>query len=150
MQTFILYAHSWLRWLVLIAGILAVVKSYQAWKGKLPYQKSDKTRGAIFIGSLHLQLLIGIYTLTNFLSSIPLPFGEIMKEKQLRFFVMEHSVVMILAIVIAQVGSILSKKAATDELKHKKAFVFFLIALILILLMIPMGMMGVSRPLFRM
>jgi hypothetical protein len=150
MNNFILILHSWLRWAVLLAGIWAVVKSYSAWKNKSPYLPADKTRATIFMSTLHSQLLIGIMAYLNFMSSIAIPMSEVMKEKELRFFAVEHSLMMFIAIVIAQIGSIVSKKAATDELKHKKAFIYFLIALLLILLMIPMGMMGVSRPWFRM
>jgi hypothetical protein len=46
-------------------------------------------------------------------------------------------------------GSILVKKTDIDSLKHKRILLWSGIAMILILAMIPMGMMGVSRLLFR-
>jgi hypothetical protein len=51
--------------------------------------------------------------------------------------------------ILAQVGRIALKKSASDTLKHKKAFIYFSIALILVLLMIPWGIWNPHRPLFR-
>jgi hypothetical protein len=50
---------------------------------------------------------------------------------------MEHSTMMIIAIVFITLARILSKKATTDEAKFKKLFTFSLIALILIIVAIP-------------
>jgi membrane protein DedA with SNARE-associated domain len=72
-----------------------------------------------------------------------------MKDPTARFFGMEHVGVMILAAILAQVGRIALKKAPSDTLKHKKAFTYFAIALVLVLLMIPWGIWNPARPLFR-
>jgi hypothetical protein len=73
-----------------------------------------------------------------------------MKNSELRFWSVEHMMGMIIGIAIAQIGSIKAKKQATDPLKYKTAFVWFTVALIFILLMIPFGIWNVERPFFRM
>jgi hypothetical protein len=59
--------------------------------------------------------------------------GLAMKEPALRFWTVEHAIVMILAVVLITIGRAKSKKAATDELKHKKGAIFYTLALLLIL-----------------
>ena len=54
-----------------------------------------------------------------------------------RFFAMEHLVGMLIAIVIFHVGRSKSKKAIDDASKHKNAFVYYLIGLLIILASIP-------------
>jgi hypothetical protein len=56
----------------------------------------------------------------------------------------EHSFVMLLAVVCAHVGGILSRKGKTEMAKYRGAAVAFIISLLLILGGIPWW-----RPLFR-
>lgn len=149
--TVLLTLHSWSRWLVLVFGLIAIYRAYTGWKGRRPYLGADNGMGASFVGSIHLQVLLG-FALYFGLS----PWGlnamkqaGAMKDPTARFFGMEHIAVMLVAAVLAQVGRSLSKKAADDTSKHKKAFTYFSIALVLVLLMIPWGIWNPARPLFR-
>ena len=63
--------------------------------------------------------------------------GEVMKNPVARFFAVEHITMMLIAIVLIHIGRARSKKALTDLAKHKAAFWFYLIALLLILAGIP-------------
>lgn len=56
-----------------------------------------------------------------------------MKDATLRFWAVEHGFTMLIAIVLITLGRVLSKKAATSELKFKKGAIFYTIAFILIL-----------------
>lgn len=138
-ETF-LFIHSWLRWIVLVLALLVIVKSFLGWQGKKTYGKGDNALSASFVGSLHLQLLIGL-VLYFFLSPITTSafqdFGGAMKAASIRYWAVEHIFVMILAVIIAQIGRTRSKKAGTDVKKFKNATIFYLIALVLILSRIP-------------
>ena len=83
------------------------------------------------------------------MQSIMADFGGSMKVKELRFWSVEHMTGMIIGIVIAQIGSIKSKKASSDTSKFRIACVYFGIGLLIILLMIPFGIWNPERPLFR-
>ena len=73
-----------------------------------------------------------------------------MKEPMLRFFTMEHGLMMIIAWVLVHAGRISVKKAVTPEAKFKKTLIYFGIALLLILLAIPWPFREtVARPWFR-
>jgi hypothetical protein len=147
----LLILHSWLRWFVLGAGLLAVVRAYSGWQGRRPFTKGDNGISAAFSGFMWLQVIVGLGLYFG-LSPVGLKAMKVagaMKDPTTRFFGMEHVVVMILAAILAQVGRIALKKAPSDTLKHKKAFTYFAIALVLVLLMIPWGIWNPGRPLFR-
>jgi NADH:ubiquinone oxidoreductase subunit 2 (subunit N) len=60
-----------------------------------------------------------------------------MKNNVFRFFTVEHSLMMLIAIVLITVGHSKAKKATTDEKKFKTLAIFFTLALIIILAAIP-------------
>jgi len=152
LYTFTLVLHSWNRWLILIAGILVLAAAIKGLTSGSAFTSFQKRWSLIFISSLHLQLLVGLvmyFFLSPFTMQALHDFGAAMKDSVLRFWAVEHTFVNIIAIGLAQTGSILAKRAATPSGKHRRTLIWTGIAMILILAMIPLGMMGVSRPLFR-
>ena len=76
-------------------------------------------------------------------------FAGAMTNAGTRFFAVEHSLVMVVGLVLVHVGRTLSKKGADDRQKHLRAAIWFIIALVLILVAIPWPFMSAGRPLFR-
>lgn len=147
-----LFLHSWNRWLILIAGVIVIAAAIKGLSVKSEYSSFQKRWALVFLSSLHLQLLIGIllyFFLSPFTAQALNDFGAAMKDSVLRFWAVEHTFVNIVAIGLVQTGSILVKRRVDSMGKHKRTLIWSGIALLLILTMIPMGMMGVSRPLFR-
>ncbi len=149
----VLLLHSWTRWLVVIFGLIALFRAFGGWQGRRAWVGADNGMGAAFVGSMHLQLLLGLILylgLSPFgLKAFETAGGAVMKDPVGRFWGVEHLAGMLLAVVAAQVGRSLSKKATDSVLKHKKAFIWFTVALLLVLLMIPWGIWNPERPLFR-
>lgn len=153
MYELILTLHSWLRWVVLLLGILVISGNYKGWKLALPYMGLNKLLNTIFIASLHTQLVVGLllyFGLSPMMQNILSNFGGSMGNAELRFWSVEHMLGMIIAIAIAQIGIIKAKRQSTDAMKYRTAFIWFTTALVLILLMIPFGIWNVERPMFRM
>ena len=73
-----------------------------------------------------------------------------MKVAALRFFGMEHLILMIAAVVVATIGSAKARRAADEASKNKTARTFFLVAMVLLVLGIPWPFRGdgVGRGLF--
>ncbi len=136
----LLHTHNLLRWVVLILAAIAIYRYLTGWLHKKTFTKGDNRIGAFFVGSLHLQLLIGL-VLYFFLSPITKvalnDFGLAMKDAVLRFWAVEHFTMMLLAVVIAQVGRTISKKRSTDEQKFKIGAVYFIISVLMIVMSIP-------------
>ena len=147
-----LFLHSWNRWLILVAGTIVIGAAIKGLTAKSEYSSFQRKWSLVFLSSLHLQLLIGIlmYFFISPITALALSdFGAAMKDSVLRFWAVEHTFLNILAIGLAQTGSILVKRQNDSAGKHKRTLIWSGIALLLILAMIPMGMMGVARPLFR-
>ncbi len=140
MYDIFLIAHSWLRWITLLLAVIVIFKSFVGWFGNGIYSKGDNGMAAGFVGTLHLQLLIGL-VLYVFLSPITSAafqdFGAAMKNGAVRYWAVEHIFVMILGIIIAQVGRTKAKKAAGDVKKFRTQAIFFTIAVVLMLSRIP-------------
>lgn len=136
MLTGLTHMHSLLRWVILILLIYTLIRSFQG--------KAGKEAKFLTITS-HIMLLIGLAQW--FFGSWGLKLiqnvgmGEVMKNASQRFFAVEHTFTMIIAIVLITVGGVSVRKGKSN------AKWFYLIALILILMRIPWPFMeaGIAR-----
>ena len=147
----LLLLHSWSRWFVVLLGLLAVYRAYAGWRSRSAFTPADNGISAAFSGFMWLQVLIGLglyFGLSPYGLNGLKTYGST-HDPVVRFFGMEHSVMMLLAAALAQVGRVALKRAPDAVLKHKKAFTYFGIALLIVLLMIPWGIWNVQRPLFH-
>lgn len=127
----LIHAHSGFRWLIVIFLILAIAKSFIGWKNNKNFDKSDNLIALLLLSFTHLQFIVGL--VLYFISPNVKSLGEAMKDGFLRFWSLEHGLIMLIAIVLITVGRVKSKKATTDLLKHKKGVIFYSIAFVLIL-----------------
>jgi len=147
-----LIIHSWNRWIILLSGLVLLVALIYSLSTSKKFSNALKTIALTFLGSLHIQLLIGII-LYVFLSPITQvafnDFGSAMKNSGIRFWAVEHTLLNVIGIVLAQTGYSISKRKIDDKAKQKALLIWMGIAFLIILLAIPMGIMGVERPWFR-
>ena len=144
----ILAIHNIVRWIILILGVLAVVRALIGWFGKQAWIPADRKIGSFFATGLDIQMLLGLilyfafspYGLKAFQNA---DFGTVMAQSELRFFAVEHILLMVLAVVFAHLGTILPRKAEKPNQKHRLAAIWLGLALLLILLGMPW-----ARPLF--
>jgi membrane protein DedA with SNARE-associated domain len=83
----------------------------------------------------HFQLLIGL--ILYFISPKVIFAAESMKEPLLRFFLVEHIALMLVAVVLITVGFIKFQKAEEQKKRHKITVIYYGIALLLMLVSIP-------------
>ena len=132
--------HSWLRWILLILLLASIVKSYSGLSSKKALTAGDKKTWLFTMISAHTTLLIGLILLFFGTYGIAkgVPEGiSVMKNSTYRFFWVEHPLMMIIAIVFITIARGQAKKSIPDTVKYKKAFWFFIIALLLIVASIP-------------
>lgn len=134
----LLHTHNLLRWVVLIAGLITLVQAFRGLDGSRPYAGTRKV-GLIFTSGLHLQLLLGLglFVVSPFIQAAMADMKATMADRAVRFFVAEHPTLMVVAVVVATIGSIVAKNAANDAARHRKALVFTAVTLLLILAGIP-------------
>jgi len=151
MSAVALTLHSWVRWLVILTGLVAFGRAAAGASGRKPWRPSDDRAGFWFVMALDIQLLLGLL-LYLFFSPVThvafADFGAAMKNSALRFWAVEHVAGMIVGVALAHVGRVRTRK--TDSLRrHRVAAIFFGLALVAILASIPWPGTPNGRPLLR-
>lgn len=151
-MNYTLVIHSILRWAVLLFGVWAVFAALSAVMSKRNYNSGDNKVGLFFMISCDIQLLLGLilYFSGMWFDKVKADMGGVMKDSAERFFAVEHALMMIIAWLLVHVGRTSVKRAATDAQKHKRTLIYFGIALVLILAMIPWPFRqpGIARAFF--
>lgn len=129
----LIHAHSGLRWILLFALVYAIFNAFSKKKNG-SFEPKDKMISLFAFILSHVQLLLGIvlYVMQERWTG----FSQ-MKIAYARFFAVEHTLGMLIAIVLITIGYSQSKKATTDSKKFGKIGVFYLIALLIIIVSIP-------------
>jgi uncharacterized membrane protein len=139
MYTGLLHLHSFGRWIILVLLLVAIFRSATA--GNRPFEKGDRTTGLLLTIFTDIQLLVGIYLWAvgpwGYKNISANGMGGVMSESTQRFFAVEHLAGMLIALVLIHIGKAQSKKNISDRAKHKRTFIFYLIALLIILASIP-------------
>jgi len=128
--------HSYWAYIVLAMLLFAVVNAIIGLSKKRTFENKDLRIGLFTLIVSHIQLLIGfiLYLTGGFSSQIS---GDAMKDSEIRFVIIEHPIMMILAIVLITIGWSKHKKKTEDSAKFKTFAIFYGIALVLILARIP-------------
>jgi len=152
MEMILLTLHSWLRWLVLISLFYALYRAYRGWlKGSEFSVFEDRIRHNTATIA-HIQLIIGVwlYLISPITTFFLHHLADAVHVREIRFFGIEHSSTMLIAILLITVGSALAKRKTADTEKFKTISIWFSIALLLILAAIPWEFSPlVSRPYLR-
>lgn len=133
MYTGLVHAHSGLRWVVLILLTAAVVVAVGKWQGRSGYTDSNRKLYLFTMIAVHTQLVIGLIL---YVISPKVNFSMI-GDKLYRFYTVEHTIGMLIAIVLVTVGYSLSKRATDAVKKQRLIGIFYGIGLLLILASIP-------------
>ena len=139
-------AHNLLRWAVLLAAAWALLRAYLGWLGRRPYIPMDRQSGMFFSIFLDLQVTLGIILaiLSPYMRLAVANFGNAMQDESLRFILVEHIPLMLIAAAMVHIFSSWSKKAVEDFDKHRRAAFGFTLAVAIIIFAIPWW-----RPLLR-
>lgn len=136
----LLYSHSYIRYAVLILLIVVVITSFVGWLGKKHYTGTDNKLSLSLFIATHLQLTLGL--VLYFLSDAVQFNSSTMENDGLRYWTVEHLLLMLVAITLITIARISAKKMPSSGAKHKRLFIFNLIALLLILVGIQMSGRG--------
>jgi hypothetical protein len=152
MYDVVLLVHSWLRWAVLILGVVVVVRAVLALMAGRDWAPEDRRFTLLYTISFDTQVLLGLllYAVLSPVTSAAL--GDMktaMKDPQLRFFAVEHLFLMVVGLALVHVGGVMIRKRS-GVAPHKVALGFLGGALLAVLLGIPWPFVTAARPLFRM
>lgn len=126
MMNGIFFAHSGLRYLVLLTGLVALFYYAYALAARKPVTRASSITGGIFVGLLDLQILLGLL-----LMATGIYYGALIG----------HLAMMLLATAVAHGGFIASRRIVEPGRHHIYRLAGVAAALILIL----MGIMAIGR-----
>jgi hypothetical protein len=151
--TILLDLHNIMRWVILLALLYTLFKSWAAMNAKRAFSNGERKGALVLLISAHLTLLIGLYQWLfgrfGVLTS-SLPEGTVlMKDRFYRFFWIEHPVGMIIAITLITMGYSTIKKGTARAGLGGRAFWLLLLALLVLFFTIPWPWrVGIGRPIF--
>ena len=132
--------HSYWAYIVLLILIATVVNAIIGISSKKEFKAKDLRISLFALIASHIQLIIGLiayYTSTFYEGMRGMSMGEVMKNSELRKPLIEHPIMIIIAIALITIGFSKHKKKTTDSAKFKTITIFYGIALLIILGMIP-------------
>ena len=136
----VFFIHSWWAYLVLLVLIIATVNSFIGLSSKKDYGATDFRLALFTLIVSHIQLLIGLvlYFVAPYFKALgEVGMGGVMKDSTLRLYLVEHPLIMIIAIVLITMGYSKHKNKLTSKPKFKTLSIFYGIALIFMLSRIP-------------
>lgn len=130
MQSALLHSHSGLRWILLILLIMTIASVFGKRSGKVAFTDGDRKLSLFTLISAHLQAVLGL-ALYFFSQKVDFS-ATTMSSPVHRFFTVEHALMMLIAVILITIGYGKAKKA-----NARGVFVYYLLALIVILVAIP-------------
>lgn len=129
----LLFLHSAVRWLIVIAGLIAIIKFLVGWLRKADFQSADRALTSAFAGLMDLNVLLGlIFLVWTGTTGAGFPRVRI-----------EHSVIMIIAALVAHAPRIW--REAPDDKRFRNTLFAFIASLILVFLGVSLLPGGWSR-----
>ncbi len=133
MYSGLVHAHSGLRWIALVLLVVASLVAISKWLGRSGYTDGDRKLYLFTLIAVHIQLILGLVLF--FIS--PKVNLSLLSDKVYRFYSVEHTTGMLIAIILVTVGYSMSKRATDVTKKQRLIGIFYGIGLVLILASIP-------------
>jgi len=143
--------HNITRWGVLILAIIVLVQSLIGWLGKKTYTDQNRKLAGAYGGIFDLQILLGLilFFVAGWGKTLINGGSQVMSTPALRFFAVEHWMIMLLAVIVLHIGSSKIKKSDISSNKFRNSFIWYGVSLLLVLAAIPWPGMAAAGPLLR-
>jgi hypothetical protein len=152
MFTILIALHSIIRWFVLLSLLYCLYRAWRGRRGDRAYTALDDAARRLTAAIAQIQFLIGLslYFLSPIVDYFLKNFKEAVHMREIRFFGMEHSLMMFIAVALISIGSQKVGQQVGDQAKFRAMWVWYGIALLVILTSIPWEFSPlVSRPSWR-
>ena len=151
MYSILLIAHSYLRWPLLLLLLLLLVRGASGWAGRAQWRRGDTALLQAATHLLSLQFLIGLLLYVAFSPLIRVALedlGAAMRDAQLRYFLVEHALLMAIAVTFMSIATGRIKRVAAER-RFRRTAVAVAVTLLLVGAAIPWPGLSAGRPLFR-
>ena len=129
------HVHTFISGAFLIFAVWLIIRSVRGIIKDLAYTRLDKFISYGFIINLYLQLIFGLFLFSNHNSAVDENFSNAegaLKLASNRFWPIEHIVLMLFALFIANLGLILSNQSLSGKEKHSKILTYYVVAIFMI------------------
>lgn len=136
----VLFIHSYWAYLVVLILIVASVNALVGYFTKKEYGATNFRIALFTLIVSHIQLLIGIvlfFTAPYLRAFGEVGMGEVMRNSTLRLYIVEHPLMMAIAVALITIGYSKHKKKLTSKPKFKILAIFYTLGLIAMLSRIP-------------
>jgi hypothetical protein len=127
--------HAFISIVFLIIAVWLIIRSVRGIIKDIAYSRLDKYLSYGFIINLYLQLIFGFILFANHNAAVDDNYSNAagaIKIVANRFWPVEHMILMLFALFIANLGLILSSQSLTGKEKHKKVLTYYSIAIFMI------------------
>ena len=129
------HVHTVISGAFMIFAVWLIIRSVRGILKNHAYTKLDRILSYGFIINLYLQFIFGLILFSNHDSTVDDNFSNAegaLKMASNRFWPIEHIVLMLFALLIANLGLILSNQSLSGKEKHKKILTYYVVALLMI------------------
>ena len=140
MYQIVLSLHNAWRWVVVLIIVIAIVQFLMGWLQRKNWTPSDRRTLMLYTTVLDIQLILGFllfFVLSPVTTSAFSNFGEAMRNSGQRFFLVEHTVMMLIAVIVAHVSTVMVRRSSSDVGKFRIAAIGAIVATIAILAGMP-------------
>ena len=131
----VLILHNDLRWFILLSGSLLILVCLLGKLKQFPFKKAVRIPALIYVSLMDTQFLFGL--ILSFTSPLVKSFWNNpsagMKSHDLRFFAIEHTTFMIVALALAHIGSVRSRRIPSEGEAYSTALKWYGASFVLIL-----------------
>ncbi len=134
------FIHSYWAYLVLIVLFVASLNAIIGYASNKEYGATNFRIALFTLITSHIQFLIGVvlyFTSHYFSVLLEKGMGTVMPDPTLRLYIMEHPLMMIIALVLITIGYSKHKNKLTSKPKFKTLAIFYTLGLLVMLSRIP-------------
>ena len=130
----IISLNNYLEYLALIFLVVATLNAFWGLISKRSFEIKDLRLSLFTLIFSYIQMLMGIatYFVSDYFSAWENGMGAVIRDSNLRMYLIQRPITNILAIVLITMGWSLHKKASVDRKKYFRIAVFYAIGLLLL------------------
>lgn len=141
MYPILLFAHSVVRWAVLLAAAWATMSALSGLRSRRAWTRKARVPGIVLASVVDLQLLLG---LALWLGLSP---HAVTAGARSHYWTFAHPLAGLAVVALVHVGSARSRRMLDDASRWQTASRFYLAALVVTVLAIPWPLLGMGRSL---
>jgi hypothetical protein len=150
---FLITAHSFVRWAILLSCAATVTYALHGWMSGRVWKSADQRIARIFVGAVDTQVLLG---LTLYFVASPLAaaaradLAAAWGDPVLRFFGIIHPFLALSAATVAHATWIAARRAGDARSRHRRLTMGAALVLVTFLALVPWPFLAYGRPFLRM